>query len=254
MAVDVGVDRLWKRYVAGDRTVRDELILTYMPLVRSIARKIKEKLPSNVEFDDLVSYGTFGLIETLDRYDPSLGNKFETFAMKRIHGAVYDGLRVMEWTPRAIYSENREVDNAAAVLATSLQRTPTDREVASELGWEDERVPRVRARASARGIQALDEPVQQMIEAGTKMTLGDTLSDSGLSPHGNMERLELQGALATAIESLPDKERTVLILYYFERLKFSEISDLFGVSESRVCQIHMQAIGNIRSAMVSGGT
>lgn len=253
--MEVDVDRLWALYVADGTKkpskVRDQLILAYMPLVRSIARKIREKLPSNVEFDDLVSNGTFGLIQALDRYDPSMGNKFETFAMKRISGSIYDGLRDLEWTPRSVYSENREVDVATSGLAASLQRAPTDREVASELGWEDEKVPRVRAKAAARGVRALDEPVRtrNQHDGGETSTLGDTISDKGASPQDELEMSDLQGSLATAIDCLSEKERTVLVLYYFERLKFSEISDMFEVSESRICQIHMQAIENIRGTM-----
>lgn len=236
---------LWAKHAAGDRTAREKLILAYLPLVKAIARKTGGNLPSNIEFDDLVSYGTFGMIESLDRFDPSLGNKFETFAMKRIQGSIIDGLRAMEWTPRTVYSQNRDLDKATAALANNLQRAPLDREIASDLGWEEDKVTSVRSRAARGGMMALDE---QMGEDG--ITLGDSLSDAGPTPYAQLEMSELQKTLASAISTLPEKERTVLVLYYFEMLKFSDIGEMFGVSESRICQIHMSAIEKIRNGMV----
>lgn len=240
------LDALWARHSSGDRAAREELILAFLPLVKATARKVGGKLPSNIEFDDLVSYGTFGMIESLDRFDPSMGNKFETFAMKRIQGSIIDGLRAMEWTPRTVYSQGRDLDRATTALATNLQRAPVDREIAADLGWDEEKVNTVRARSARSGMAALDE---QMGE--DNITLGDSLSDKAMTPYAQLEMSELQRGLATAIETLSEKERTVLVLYYFELLKFSEIGEMFKVSESRICQIHMSAIENIRSGMTS---
>ena len=241
------VDELWSRYHAGEEGVRDDLILAYMPLVRSIARKIKDGLPSNVEFDDLVSYGTFGLIDAIDKFDPQRGFKFETYAVSRIRGGAIDGLRQMEWTPRNIYSQAREVDQAASSLTSILQRPPTDREVAVELGWDTTKVSQARSRPSK--VLSLDEPMNSKASQGDEpLTLSDILPDQA-SLQGSLEMEDLQQAMASAIHELTEKEQMVLVLYYLEHLKFSEISEMIGVSESRICQIHMSAIDSIRTSM-----
>ena len=240
------VDELWSRYHAGDKGVRDDLILAYMPLVKSIARKIKEGLPANVEYDDLVSYGTFGLIDAIEKFDYTKGYKFETYAVSRIRGGAIDGLRTMEWTPRNIYSQVREVEKAASRLTSTLQRPPTDREVAVDLGWDTEKVSQARSRNGQRTI-SLDQPVTGP-EGEENLSLSDLIPDQASIP-GSLEMDDLQQAMANAIHKLTEKQQMVLVLYYFEHLKFSEIGDLIGVSESRICQIHMSAIDSIRDSM-----
>jgi RNA polymerase sigma factor for flagellar operon FliA len=242
------VDELWSRYSAGDKTAREPLILAYMPLVKSIARRLREGLPASVEYDDLVSYGTFGLIEAIDKFEPERGFKFETFAVSRIRGGAIDGLRSMEWTPRNIYSQAREVDRASNGLTSSLQRPPTDREVAVELGWETDRVTSARAKATQRSLSALDEVIHTGSDRGESLTLADTIADPN-SQVDPLEMADLQGVMADAIHNLTEKEQMVLVLYYFEHLKFSEIGELLEVSESRICQIHMSAIDSIRASM-----
>lgn len=221
--------------------MRDELIMSYMPLVRSLARNINERLPPNVDYDDLVSYGTFGMIEAVDKFDPEFGVKFETFATKRIQGAIYDGLRAMEWTPRTIYTQVREFENASQLLTTSLQRKPTETELAEKLGWDNELVSEVRSKSGVKGIRSLEER-----HGEDEWSLGDSLTDLDSTPR-RMEMGELGEDMSSAVSSLGEKERVVLALYYFEGLHFSEIGELLKVSESRVCQIHMQAIESIRS-------
>jgi RNA polymerase sigma factor for flagellar operon FliA len=246
-------ERLWRKYKSTeDIKYRNELIVLYQPLVRAVAKKISNKLPPNVEFDDLVGYGTFGLIDAIKRFDLERGFKFETFAMKRIQGAIYDGIRAMDWVPRTVRSQSKELAEAYADLDSD--DPTTDDHLLEHLGWDAEKLQRVRDKSAGdRGMLSLDEPFRAPggAEMVDRVSLSDVIADEQQSPGGQFELQELQGSLSEALSSLPEKEQIVLALYYHEQLKFSEIGEAFDVSESRVCQIHMNAIESIREAMMS---
>lgn len=239
---------LWKSYNTS-RSIEDrnKLIVLYQPLVKSTARKISKKLPANVSYEDLVSYGNFGLIEAINRFDIHRGVKFETFAYPRIQGAIYDGIRAMDWVPRTVRSHSKELSEAYTELG-STSRQVQDDDLLDHLGWDEAKLQKVRDSISVTHVSSLDEPIFDSEEA----SLADAVADmNSMSPSTTMEMAEIHQSLTEALGSLSEKEQIVLALYYQEGLKFSEIGEAFEVSESRICQIHMNAIERIRESMMS---
>lgn len=238
---------LWGKYNARrTQRLRNELVVEYQPLVKSIARRVKDKLPPMVELDDLISYGNFGLIEAIERFDMDRGFQFETFAVKRIQGSIYDGIRAMDWVPRAVRLQNRQLDAAINEFVNRHDRQPTDQEILAALGWDEAKLQKVREEASGDIIIALDSPLPGYEE---RTTVADLISDPSSSLAADLEIAEIKENLAEAITQLPERDKVILGLYYHERLKFSEIAKLFQVSESRICQIHISAIEEIKKMM-----
>jgi RNA polymerase sigma factor for flagellar operon FliA len=242
--------RLWKAYVASrDRTLRDELIVNYSPLVKYVASRVAIGLPSNVEQSDLVSYGIFGLIDAIDKFDPDMGNKFETYAMQRIKGAILDELRSIDWVPRSIRAKARSVEKALAKLESALGRGPTDAELAEEMGLSETQLQQLLSQISVLGLVALDEMLSVSGERGETLTLGDTIADAGDGPVTLFETEEMKQLLAETINDMGEREKLVLLLYYYEGFTLAEIGRVLGVTESRVCQIHTKAIMHLRLHM-----
>src|SRR5690606_38554559 len=213
------------------------LLLHYSPLVKYVAGRVAVGLPQNVEHADLVSYGIFGLIDAVEKFDPERGYKFETYAIARIKGAILDELRSIDWVPRSVRAKARALEKAYAKLEGQLHRTPTDEEVAAELGLTDEQFQSLLSQLSFVGLVALDELLSVSGERGESMTLGDTIPDSGEGPVGAYEVEEMRQLLAESINRMPEREKIVLTLYYYEGLTLAEIGQVLGVTESRVCQI-----------------
>lgn len=246
------MDALWARYKAnGTRSERDQLILHYSPLVKYVAGRVAVGLPQNVEQSDLVSYGIFGLIDAIDKFDPDRGYKFETYAIARIRGAIIDELRAIDWVPRSVRAKARALENAYAKLEGNLHRTPTDEELASELDITDAQLQTTLSQISFVGLVALDEMLSVGGDRGDSMTLGDTIADPGEGPVGAYEVEEMRHILAAAINSLPEREKVVLTLYYYEGLTLAEIGQVLGVTESRVSQIHTKAVLQLRSKILA---
>ena len=245
------VAELWREY-KGEATkeVRERLILHYSPLVKFVAGRVAAGLPQNIEQADLVSYGIFGLIDAIDKFDPERGFKFETYAISRIKGAIIDELRSIDWVPRSIRSKARSIERAYSKLENELQRTPGDDEVADELEMTESELAQTLSQISFVGLVALDELLTVGGERSGSSTLGDTVADRAHDPVAAFELGEMKHVLADAINRMPDRERLVLTLYYYEALTLSEIGDVLGVTESRVCQIHTKAILQLRSRMV----
>ena len=250
MAVDSDVNVLWARYQEdGDAGIRDALILNYSPLVKYVASRVSVGLPQNVEHADLVSYGMFGLIDAIDKFEPDRGFKFETYAISRIKGAILDELRSIDWVPRSVRSKVRSVEKAFAKLEAREGRAPTDEEVAAELGWTEPQFQQVLSQISVVGMAALDEILLVGGDRGEALTLGDTIADSSHGPTGAFEVTEVRQMLSQAINGMPEREKVVLTLYYYESLTLSEIGRVLGVTESRVCQIHTKAMIQLRSRL-----
>jgi RNA polymerase sigma factor for flagellar operon FliA len=246
------VAELWGDYKSdGTHDARERLILHYSPLVKFVAGRVAAGLPQNIEQSDLVSYGIFGLIDAIDKFDPGRGFKFETYAISRIKGAIIDELRSIDWVPRSIRAKARAVERAYSKLENELRRSPDDHEVAAELGMDDEELNQVLSQVSFTGLVALDELLgrQQNGEGGAGSTLGDTIADRGNGPVEAFETDEMKHLLADAINRMPDRERLVLTLYYYEALTLAEIGQVLNVTESRVCQIHTKAILQLRSRL-----
>ncbi|CAN5710522.1 RNA polymerase sigma factor WhiG [soil metagenome] len=246
------VDRLWAAHKAqSTRASRDRLILHYSPLVKYVAGRVAVGLPQNVEQADLVSYGIFGLIDAIDKFDPARGFKFETYAIARIKGAILDELRSMDWVPRSVRAKARALEKAYAKLEATLHRTPTERELAAELDLSDEQFQSTLNRISFVGMVALDELLAGG-DRGDSSTLGETIADTGIGPGGVFEVTEMRQLLADALRRMPEREQTVLTLYYYEGLTLAEVGEVLGVTESRVCQIHTKAVLQLRARLSSG--
>jgi RNA polymerase sigma factor for flagellar operon FliA len=242
--------RLWEEYKrSGERRLRDQLIVLYSPLVKYVAGRVAVGLPQHVEQADLVSYGIIGLIDAIDRYDPSREVKFETYSIPRIRGAIIDELRAIDWVPRSVRAKARAVEQAYASVEASLRRTPTDEELAAEMGIPLSELQGILQQISFVGVAALDEVFSPGGDHSERTTLGETLADAGTSPLAAIEAKESREALAGAISLLGERERTVLSLYYYEGLTLAEIGQVLGVTESRVCQIHTKAVLQLRSRL-----
>jgi len=245
------ISELWSRYKqTADQKSRDELIIEYSPLVRQVAARVGAGLPSQVEHADLISYGVFGLIDAIDKYDPQRPVKFETYAIARIRGAIIDELRSLDWIPRSIRSRAREVERAHADLEAKLHRTPSEREMADHLEITAEEYRSTINRLSNLNIIALDEVTSSGSDRTETMTLLDTLHDSNaLDPAGSMEFEETQFLLARAIDQLGEREKFVLALYYFENMTLAEIGAVLEVTESRISQMHTKAVAQLRERL-----
>jgi RNA polymerase sigma factor FliA len=234
---------LWQEYrKTGDRQVRDRLILTYAPLVKFVAGRVGASLPAHVDEQDLVSYGLLGLIGAIERYDPDREIKFETFAMARIRGAIIDELRSLDWVPRSVRTRARQIERAIATLEEELMRAPTDEEIARKLGVTADELEESLHEISRSSVAALDE-LWSRSGSGDQIALIDTIEDeAGPDPELSLERAEIKEALAESISDLPEREKLVVTLYYYEELTLREIGEVLGVTESRVSQLHTKAI------------
>jgi RNA polymerase sigma factor for flagellar operon FliA len=246
MTADV-VNELWEAYHRSpSRQARDRLILQYSPLVKYVAGRVAVGLPQSVEQADLVSYGIFGLIDAIEKFDPGRGFKFETYAISRIKGAILDELRSIDWVPRSVRAKGRAVERAFSKLEAELKRSPTEAELADELDMTLPQLQQLLGQLSLTGVAALDEMLGDRSDSAT---LADTIADSGASPVALLEMSELRSQLADAIERMPEREKVVLTLYYFENLTLAQIGEVLGVSESRVSQIHTKSVLQLRSRL-----
>ncbi len=245
------VDRLWSTYKAdGSQRARDQLIVHYSPLVKYVAGRVGVGLPQNVEQADLVSYGLFGLIDAIDKFEPERGFKFETYAISRIKGNILDELRSIDWVPRSVRAKARQIESAYAKLEAKHHRAPTEDEVADELDMSVDQLQTSLSKISFVGVIALDEFVGSADRDGGA-TLGDTIAAADEGPGDLFEVQEMRGLLGEAVERLPEREKVVLTLYYYEGLTLAQIGEVIGVTESRVCQIHTKAILQLRSRMAA---
>ena len=244
------ISKLWAEYKGSRSTeARDRLIVHYSPLVKYVASRVSVGLPQSIEQADLVSYGIFGLIDAIDKFDLSRNIKFETYAIARIKGSIIDELRSIDWVPRSVRSKAKAVEKAYAKLEATLLRTPTDAEVATEMGISQQELQSLFQQVSVVGLIALDQMLSLSGERGETTTLGDTIADRSDGPVQIFEVEETREVLADAINRLADREKIVLTLYYYEGLTLAEIGDVLGVTESRVCQIHSKAVIQLRSRL-----
>ena len=249
MAEDI--QALWLQFRrTGDKALRDRLILTYAPLVKYVAGRLGSGLPAHVDEGDLVSYGLLGLIGAIERYDPERDIKFETYAIVRIRGSIIDELRALDWVPRSVRSRAREIERAIAELEAKLGRAPTDEEIAAKIGISVEELEESLTDISRSSIAALDELWSTSSGEGDRVSLLDTIEDtSGPQPTQALDETELRETLADAIARLPEREKLVVTLYYYEELTLREIGEVLGVTESRVSQLHTKAVLRLKSRL-----
>ena len=246
-------DELWILYRKNrDPNIRETFIKQYAPLVKYVAGKVAVGMPHNVEFDDLVGFGVFGLLDAIDKFDPEKNVKFKTYAVTRIRGAIFDELRSIDWVPRSVRQKSREVDEAVGTLEARLGRTATDQEVANAMGISEEEYLKTLQKISGTSILSIND-VWYSGDENDKVSIGDSIeSPASLNPEIIAERDEIRRVIVEAINDLPDKEKKILVLYYFEDLTLKEIGQVLEVTESRVSQLHTKAIGRLRFKLKNG--
>jgi RNA polymerase sigma factor for flagellar operon FliA len=233
-----------------DQAIRDRLIVTYAPLVKYVAGRVGSGLPAHVDDGDLVQYGLLGLISAIERYDPDRDVKFETYAIARIKGAIIDELRAMDWVPRSVRSRAREIERTIAELERQLMRVPTDEEIAAKLGISEEELAESLTEISRSSIAALDELWTVQGGGGDQIALIDTIEDvDAPDPQTSLSQTEIREAIGEAIARLPEREKLVVTLYYYEELTLREIGEVLGVTESRVSQLHTKAILRLKARL-----
>ncbi len=244
---------LWRRHKSqGDGRARERLVLAYSPLVKYVAGRMASGLPPHVNEADLISYGLGGLISAIERFDPSREIKFETYAITRIKGAIIDELRSIDWVPRSVRARAREIERANSKLEHRLQRAATDEELAGELGISTQELQDSLIAISHSSVAALDELWSVSDSSGDQVSLLDTLEDPGApDPAQVLDVGDLKDRIAESIARLPEREKLVIALYYYENLTLREIGEVLGVTESRVSQLHTKAVLRLRSRMQS---
>ncbi len=241
------LENLWKIYFADktNKKYRDLLIINYIHLAKYVISRIKLNLPPNFSIEDITSFGVEGLIDAIEKYSPERGAHFETYAIMRIKGAVIDKIRSQDWLPRSTRKKIKEIKNAAETLRKELGRTPSDDEISDYLGIEKEKIISILSEDSSVG-SLYDKKFSG--EEGIEII--ETIEDTNISnPLDKLEEKDVKNELQAALKQLPEKERLVMVLYYHENMTLKEIGANINVSESRVCQIHAQAIMKLRNIL-----
>ena len=242
---------LWRRYKgSADERARERLVVAYSPLVKYVSGRMASGLPAHVEESDLISYGLVGLINAIERFEPEREIKFETYAITRIKGAIIDELRSLDWVPRSVRARARDIERANAKLENQLQRAPTDEEMAAQLGYTVSDFQDALLQISNSTVAALDELWTVSDSSGDQVSLLDTLQDhEAPDPAAAMDLTDLKDRVADAIARLPEREKLVVALYYYENLTLREIGEVLGVTESRISQLHTKAVLRLRSRL-----
>lgn len=243
--------RLWEQYKnTGDAKVRDQLIMKYSPFVKYVAGRMAVNLPSNVEYEDLISYGVFGLMDAIEKYDTSRAVQFKTYAKTRIRGAILDELRVLDWTPRSVRQKAKKLEKAYAQLEGELGREATDEEVAAYMEITIEELQKLIEETRQSLVLSLDESDPSSdSQSGPQNRLNFFEDTSTPTPEQRATRTEVKKVLAESINKLSDRERLVVTLIYFEDMTAKEIGQILGVSDSRVSQLHTKAILRLRGRL-----
>ena len=242
------VARESSRYVIGGLELsREEIVHKYLHLVKYVAGRISINLPPNVEINDLINDGILGLIDATEKYDDARGVKFETYAITRINGAILDALRALDWVPRAVRQRARELERVYQELEAELGRAAQEEEVAERMGLTLKELDVLMQKIRGTSVLSLEEFLPN--EKGYEIPLLGTLKDSDDDVTSAVEAREVKAALVKAVDELPQQERTVISLYYFEGLTLKEIKGVLNVSESRVSQIHAQAVIHLRTKL-----
>ena len=231
---------------ATNLDVRDQLVIDHVPLVKSMAQRLAQRLPSQVEMNDLISVGVLGLIDAAGCYKPTLGVPFDAFARRRVHGAMLDALRELDWAPRSLRRLRRNMDSAVANLRHTLGREPEEAEIASAMDLSPQEYDKALEQLRTLEIGSLRQ-LEAPAPDGTSLL--ELCVDPGEGVVAQLERKELREHLAKAIEQLPERERQILALYYEQELTLAEIGEVIGVCESRVCQLRSLALSRLRTAL-----
>ncbi len=245
-------EELWKIYrKSHDTSVRDFFVKQYAPLVKYVAGKVAIGMPHNVEFDDLVGFGVFGLFDAIEKYDPTKHVKFKTYAVTRIRGSIFDELRSIDWVPRSVRQKSREVEDTIRSLESRLGRAASDEEIAKAMSMNVQEFQSLILKISSTSILSLND-VWYSGEDDDQISIVESVeSPTSLNPDTIVEREEIKRVIVEAISELPEKEKKVLILYYYEDLTLKEIGHVLGVTESRISQLHTKAVMRLRSKLTN---
>ena len=245
-------DELWLEFKKTKSSqLRDKFIRQYMPLVKYVAGKVSVGMPGSVDFDDLVGYGQFGLLDAINKFDPEKNVKFKTYAVTRIRGAIFDELRTLDWVPRSVRQKSREIEDTIVQLESKLGRPASDSEVANAMGISEDEYHQTILKVSGTSVLSLND-VWYSGEESEHVSIGDCIeSPSSLNPDVIVEREEIRRVIIEAINELPEKEKMVLVLYYHEDMTFKEIGQVLEVSESRVSQLHTKANLRLRAKLTN---
>ena len=242
----VSKEKLWEMYqIMQTPELREQIILEYAPLVKVVAGRLSMYLGYNVEYDDLVSYGIFGLIDAIDKFDMDKEVKFETYASLRIRGAILDQIRKMDWIPRTVRQKQKKIDEAIKKVEMQTGKTALDEEVARELGVTGDELTEWQSQLKVTNIVSLNE----FIEQGTEPVMDARHNSHFIQPEEQVQETELREKLQEAMEQLTEKEKKVILLYYYEDLTLKEISRVLEVSESRISQLHTKALSKMQRTM-----
>ena len=239
--------KMWDDYQKKPTAeLREKIIIEYAPLVKIVAGKMNMYLGSNVEYDDLVGYGVFGLIDAIDKYDLSKDVKFETYASLRIKGAILDQIRKMDWIPRTIRQKQKKIDEASKTVEARTGKAASDDEIAEELGLSSKEYTDWQSQMKVTNLVSLNE----FMESGNEPVMDSSMSKSHfIQPEESISKDELSKMLAESLELLTEKEKAVIVYYYYEDLNLKEIANVMEVSESRVSQLHTKALLKMRKKM-----
>lgn len=238
--------KLWEDYgKTGSPELREKIILEYAPLVKVVAGRLSMYLGYNVEYDDLVSYGIFGLIDAIDKFDPMKAVKFETYASLRIRGSILDQIRKMDWIPRTVRQRQKQITNAIKEIEMETGKNATDEEIAVKLGITGEEYDEWQSQMKVTNLVSLEDFVEQ----GSDVADGNGITAKIDKPEEALEKEELKKVLGEALSQLTEKEQKVILLYYYEDLTLKEISNILEVSESRVSQLHTKALAKMKVKM-----
>lgn len=253
---DAALRALWDQFKAdGSKELRDRLLVHYSPLVKFVAGRVGASLPLTIETADLMSYGIFGLIDAINKFQPERQFKFETYAMSRIRGQIIDELRSVDWVPRSVRSKARDIERAYVALETELHRTPDEEEVAAHLNIDVKTLRHICGQVSFTSMAALDELMHSGREGQEGLSLGETLADTRAETPGEaLDNAETKRLLNEAVSGLPSRDKIVITLYYYEGLTLAEIGQVLGVTESRVCQMHTKATLALRAKMTAAAS
>ncbi|QEK12248.1 FliA/WhiG family RNA polymerase sigma factor [Crassaminicella thermophila] len=235
---------LWEKYIkTGDKKIKEQLIIKYIDLVKIIAGRLYVNYGNNIEFDDLVSYGIFGLLDAIDKFDPSKNVKFETYACIRIRGSIIDQLRALDWIPRSVRQKYKKIEDAYKSIENKLGRSAKDEEVALELNISLNELSTLIAEVHSFSVISLEEKILN----NANFTIID--DDINIEPQAFLDQEEIKKILLDLVNELPEKEKKIISLYYYSELTYKEISTILGVSESRISQLHTKAIIKLKSKL-----
>lgn len=245
-------EKLWQEFKkTKSSAIRDKIIRQYMPLVKYVAGKVSTGLPASIEYDDLVGFGQFGLLDAINKFDPDKGVKFKTYAVTRIRGAIFDEMRQLDWVPRSVRQKSKEIEDTISGLESKLGRPASDAEIAREMNISEEEFQQTVMKVSGTSVLSLND-VWYSGDDSDHMSIGDSIeSPSSMNPDVQVEREEIRKVIIDAINELPEKEKMVIVLYYHEDLTFKEIGQVLDVSESRISQLHTKANLRLRSKLTN---